>query len=152
MLVHPFLGVTTSDSINASIQTPSKFQETTRKYVKLPVVCQHNSDNTKFLKEKGTEHIALPASSPSKSSGAVCSRGPEKNLCSFNSFQWRTVVYNRRNLMAAFHLASYLFTHVGSTQLYVRQALCEPTIASPVLDPTRVSSQPHSLLKTDLEL
>ena len=80
----------------------------------------------KFMQDLRIEHIALP-SKVSKGLTGVCSVGLEKNFCSFNSFQWRTVVYNRRNRMAAFHLASHPFLHVGSTQTHGSQVLGELT-------------------------
>lgn len=111
---------------------PAKFYETTCKYSKLQVAFNHDDHIKKFLGDVRKEHAALPASSPSTGLADVCSAGLEKNLCSFNSFQWRTVVYNRRNCMAAFHLASYLVPHVGSAQTHVPQVSCELTMASPV--------------------
>ena len=69
------------------------------------MVFKHDDHIKKFMQDVRLKDIALPASSPSKGLAVVRSIGLEKNLCSFNSFQWRTVVYNRRNLMAAFHLA-----------------------------------------------
>lgn len=95
----------------------------------------------RIRKEAGTEHSALPASSPSKGPTVVCSGGLDKNLCSFNSFQRRTVVHNRRILMAAFHLASYPLPH------RLRTEVCSPGLgelnkASPALgSAARVSSQ-----------
>lgn len=111
---------------------PAKFYETTCKYSKLQVAFNHDDHIKKFLGDVRKEHTALPASPPSTGLADVCSAGLEKNLCSFNSFQWRTVVYNRRNCMAAFHLASYLVPLVGSAQTHVPQVFCEPTMASPV--------------------
>lgn len=42
------------------------------------------------------ERIVLPEALPEKDS-QFCRRDLEENSCSFNSFQRRTVVYNRRN-------------------------------------------------------
>lgn len=95
----------------------------------------------RIRKEAGTEHTALPASSPSKGPTVVCSGGLDKNVCSFNSFQRRTVVHNRRILMAAFHLASYPLPRQLCTEL-CSPGLWELNMASPALaTAARVSPQ-----------
>lgn len=56
-----------------------------------------------FMEDVRIERIVLPEALPEKDS-QFCRRDLEENSCSFNSFQRRTVVYNRRNWLAAFNL------------------------------------------------
>lgn len=53
--------------------------------------------------------------------------------------------------MAAFHLATCAFPHVGKTQICGPQVLWEITTANASLGSPCISSKQH-LLKTDLEL
>lgn len=126
---------------------PEKIEETTCKYSKHQVVFKHDDHTKKFMEDVKDRAYCSASKLSGQRAHSCLQQNLENNLCSFNSFQWRTVVYNRRSLMAAFHLATCAFPHVHEwSPGFTGDNTANASLGSPCISPKQ------HLLKTDLEL